>query len=250
MAGRDEGAPRLKYAAKRAGHKDIEIRLNPQARHQSAGQITGCKVLRVFPNGTDHNNVPKYEFEVGNGDISFVFDEEKMDMVAYLLDDEERGTVSQVGYNRDLLASHIDIFIVVDPTIAADVEKRAEKIRRKAVEDERRRSNVEVSEDYAEETPDELDAKIKMLQEKKAKALSKATSIPSQAPVPGNKPPEVKKTKNTRKPQTPAEKKAWGADMKRRRELKRKEKAAGIAPVPKEENAVNEANCQVGAAER
>lgn len=256
LAGQDEGTPQLKYAAKSAGYSEIEIHLNPESHHQSAGAITGCKVLRVFPAGNDRNNVPQFEFEVGNGDISFAFDEKKYEMVAYLLDDKERGTVSPVGYNRDLLASHTDLFIVPDPAINADVQKRADKIRVRALEKEKERENMEVSDDLMAESVDDLDAQIKALQDKKATAMGKGKSkIPpkSSAPVPGNKPPEMKqvgqKSKPRRTPMTPEERKAWGADMKRRREEKKKAKA-GIDELPKEENAVDQTTSPVGAAER
>ena len=248
LAGQDEDTPRLKYAAKSAGYSEIEIHLNPETKHQSAGAISGCKVLRVYPAGTDLNNMPKFDFVVGDGDINFAFDESRYAMVAYLLDDKERGTVSPVGYNRDLLASHTDLFIVPDPDVKADIEKRAEKMRVRAAEKEEQFKNEKVSEDFAPETVEDIDAQMANLQKKK----DAMTAAPpkSNAPIPGNKPPEVPKTKASRgRPKkTPEEKAAWGAQMKAAREAKAKARAT-IAPLPKEENAVHETVSPVVATE-
>ena len=240
----DPQAARMKYAAKAVGHDEIEVHLNPESNHQGAGSITGCKVLRVYPAGTDRNNVPKYDFVVGDGDIKFAFNEEKFAMCAHLLDDKERGTVSPVGYNRDLLASHIDLFIVPDPAIAADVQKRAEKMMVRAAENDVKRK-AEAEGDSL--SVNDIDEQMEELQKRKEKMLS--TPVQSTAPVHANKPPEIKQTtqKRRKSTKTPEQKAAWGAAMKAAREKKKAEKAK-IAPVPKEENAVNQTVSEVGSA--
>lgn len=231
------------YAAKAAGYKFIEVHLKPNVKLQGTGRISGAMTLRVWPDGLDHNNVPKFAFKATGGDIQFAFDNKKFVMYASVLDDNEKGVVSEVGYNRDLLATHLDLFDIPDPEIAADIKSRAELYKAKALQAEAERQPEPDLELYAAgpiESVSEIDRQIAMLQRRKDAALGAPPTQPAKT-----EPPKAKKTrtvaqmKNVQKMQA-----ARKANIE-----KRKAEAKAAADKPKEATgAEHETNSEVATA--
>ena len=219
------------YAAKAAGYKFIEVHLNPNANVQNAGRITGAYKLNVYPAGTDRNNLPKYDFHVRGGDIEFAFDKRKYVMLAQVLDDTEKGAVSDIGYNRDLLATHIDMFIIPDKDVEKDVLKRAERIRERAFQ----KKPVDGTDMtlYGEETITDIDKKIQELTEKKAKMASSTEPAP---------------TKNGKKSWTEEERNAVRERLMSARARKKAEREAEASSGKEEQVAKHETDSEVAPA--
>lgn len=222
----------IMFAAQQQGHEFIEVHLNPAIKLQNASRMTGARVIRAYDGPLDEYNIPTYEFAVTGGDIEFKRDLVKRKMVAFVLDDKEKGVVSPTGFNRDLLASHIDSFIVPDPVIAADIRNRADLLLQKRARDEKVKEEKS-AEDYEKE--------IKELQAKRDAALNKTVE---------SEPPKKPKRESKK---TPEERKAWGEEMQAAKKKKAAEreaeaqKKAGIASLPKEEHAKHTSTSQVGA---
>jgi len=191
------------YAAEEKGYKFIEVHLNSEVRLQDTSHIAGILVARAYRAGEDENNIPIYHFIVGGGYLKFLFDRRKRRMVAHVLDDDEKGAFSPKGFNRDFLATHINMLDVVDKNIAADIRQRAEAVKKKAMETRVKNKST-----------DELDKEIEALQ--KRKIAVQAENETSKAPVPATR----------RKRMSEAARKKFGADMKAARQAKKDKEAA------------------------
>lgn len=196
-------------AAQAEGYKYIKIYLNPVAKLQQP-RFAGVLQVQTYENGTDENNMVKYDFVVdGKGYLDFQFDRRTRKMTAYLLDDDKKGTVSAKGYNRDFLASHYasNYFIIPDDEIAENVRRRALLIKEAA---EKRKP---------EQPPDQesIDSLIKATEEEELRARERLELLRKQ-----------KDRDNTRKKTTPSLDPAKRAPMsaKKREEFAQKMKDA------------------------
>lgn len=117
--------------AQKQGHSFIKVYLHPAraTRNRKPVTISGAVILHGYKSGGGANGNEEYNFfERRGGTLIFRFDASEREFICYLYDDPGRGYFSSTGYNRDLLASHLDMkmFIVKDPEIHADIVLRNE----------------------------------------------------------------------------------------------------------------------------
>lgn len=115
--------------AKRHGSKFIKVYLHPNAVGNSTGPIrfSGCVELKGSMSGIGPQ--AKYTFrEIRGGSFEFQYSENEHEWICWLFDDQQKGSFSPIGYNRDLLAGHIGqrIFVIKDSLIYTDLKRRAE----------------------------------------------------------------------------------------------------------------------------
>jgi len=155
-----------RVAAMKQGYKFIELRLNPEKVRTSQQQvrITGVKCANAYSAGLAKNGIRQYDIVKQGGHLVFKLDLEEGEYKGWLYDDEEKGPYSEIGYNRDVLASHYheDRFIIVDPKIRKDVEKRAKLVKKHISE-----SLAEKEEAKPMNSVEDIDAQIEMLQQQK-----------------------------------------------------------------------------------
>lgn len=126
---KDEEAIDVIMEAKRLGHKFIKVILhrNMIQRSQNEIVISGVTILREFKKGLGTGGIPEYSFKVQGGEnLVFSFSREDREFVAFMFDDQEKGYFSPKGYNRDVLASHLDddMFVIHDEAVLEDVKAR------------------------------------------------------------------------------------------------------------------------------
>lgn len=115
--------------AQRKGHKFIKLYLNRSmvGRNQSEIVISGVVALRGIPKGSGMGGMPEYEFESRGGEaLVFRYSRDEREYTAWMFDDMGPGYFSSVGYNRDILASHLEdsFFEIRDQSVLNDVMER------------------------------------------------------------------------------------------------------------------------------
>jgi hypothetical protein len=163
--------------AKHLGHKFMKIFLHPDriGRNQKQIIISGAVVLKGFITGNDNHGRMGYTFEERRGDsMVFNYDPQEREYVCWLYDDPGMGYFSETGYNRDLLASHFNdnFFIIQDPDVYADVNLRAEYLKKNPNTKYKKKTSV----DKSLNTIDDIDSQIKFLKQRK-EILAKTEEI-------------------------------------------------------------------------
>jgi len=115
--------------AQRLGFKFMKIYLHREriGRLQKRITIGGAVSLVGYKKGQDDMGQQAYEFVERRGEsMVFDFDAQEREFICWLYDDAGQGYFSETGYNRDLLASHMDFnfFIIKDPELLVDIEQR------------------------------------------------------------------------------------------------------------------------------
>ena len=176
--------------AKRQNYRFIKVFLHRDriGRGQSEILISGCVGIQGSKVGTGGiGGLAEYEFRTVHSDeMRFTFDRNEREYVCHLLDDQGPGYFSEVGYNRDLLASHLNenYFVIQDASVLKDIQKRhalllsngGKKVKMK---------KAPVLDNNS--TSEDIDAQIKFLEEKK-KLLSDESSHDIQVPLNEDKP--------------------------------------------------------------
>ena len=182
--------------AKKAGHKFIELYYNQEliqdAELQAEVRINGVQAVRVYES-RDKQNRRTYDVVVKGGQLIFRLDEEIGEWVGEMLDDKTEGLYGEIGYNRDILASHYETgeFIIKDKRIEREVKSRLEKIKKI-----RHQKDVErVAKDTSilpslEEEKKRLEEKIEKAREQQQ--VAKSGSMPSLTAFKKNETPGMK----------------------------------------------------------
>lgn len=156
--------------AKRQGHKFIKVFLHPEIIQRNANEvaISGAIVLKAEKRGVGAGGLPDYHFTAEGGEtLIFRFNRAEREFMCWVFDDKGPGYFSPIGYNRDLLASHLEenFFIIPDEKVKKDIENRYQYMK----ENPGKRSvNAGAPILTAPtETPEDIDAQIIYLKEKK-----------------------------------------------------------------------------------
>lgn len=174
---RDEEVLDEVVEAKRQGHRYIKLFLDRSriGRNQDSIIISGAVILRGIRKGSGIGGLPDYEFQAVAGEsLVFTFSREEREYICWMYDDEMPGYFSPVGYNRDLLASHLNesFFIINDVAVLQDVQNRAQWL----VDNPKRRNQRQSNPSFAGQATkatsvDELDREIEILKERKRLAI-------------------------------------------------------------------------------
>ena len=177
----------LRLAAAQKGYKFIELRFNDDYEHivMSPARVHGVIDIRGVPTGVKRGR-PTYQIRiVKNGVLTFEFDDDKGEFVAWMLWDKEPGAFSETSYNLDLITTHNknSIWHVHDyPAVMREVKKRlklaeeiiaknkAKKIRldakRKAEQDRLHADTVGAEKDALKERLNEIEIEEGVRQKK------------------------------------------------------------------------------------
>jgi len=167
--------------AKRQGHKFIKLFLHRSriGRNQAEIIISGAVALRGIKKGSGIGGLPDYDFHPVVGEsLVFTFSREEREYVCWMYDDQEPGYFSPIGYNRDLLATHLDdnFFVVNDVAVLQDIQSRYEWL--KSNPDKRNKRQVAAAfTTGAPQSVDEIDAQIEMLKERKRLAMESGGQV-------------------------------------------------------------------------
>ena len=112
--------------AKKLGHKFIKVYLHPSkiGKGQKEVLIGGAIILRGYRKGDDDFDfIPEKD-----ANMVFIYDRNEREHICWLYDDPGKGYFSDVGYNRDLLATHWteNYFVLKEPSVYAEVKRRYE----------------------------------------------------------------------------------------------------------------------------
>ena len=156
--------------AKRKGFKFIKVILDRSriGRNQSEIHIAGAVILKGFKKGMGTGGLPEYNFEPRGGEsMIFQFSREEREYVCWLYDDDGPGYFSRIGFNRDLLASHLEekCFILSDPDVEKDVIARYEFIKSNPGKKRKQiKENIVVKDS---DSVEDIDAQIAFLKKKR-----------------------------------------------------------------------------------
>lgn len=163
--------------AQAQGHKFIKVYLNMRifGRTQNEMIISGGVKLIASQTGNGMAGLPEYSFEERSGEsFRFALDVKERQYTCHILDDQGPGYFSPIGYNRDLLATHMEegFFMIPDKEVEADVLKRAEYIKENKKKHVSKKDRPAVLTSTAN-TPEDIDSHIKYLLEKKKSILQR-----------------------------------------------------------------------------
>lgn len=191
MSKDDERSAEVRYVAEAEGHKFIKLRLNPRKMKRSLRdtRISGVRSIIGYFGGQDDAGQQKITVAVKGGDLQFSYDRQERAHIGWMLDDQTKGRYSEVGYNRDFIASHAlsgwpeSRFLIDDRdphsrSAAKDVEKRIEIIKAKlaaAREEEDLQTSISI---------EEIDSQMKALISKKEQAMK--ALVPKEEVAVGN----------------------------------------------------------------
>ncbi len=215
--------------AKRQNYRFIRVFLHRDriGRGQKEILISGCVGLHAYKTGMDGiGGTSEYEFKTIHGDeMRFTFDKNEREYVCDLLDDQGPGYFSEVGFNRDLIASHFSepYFIIKDVEVLKDIKKRYETLIALGGEKIERKKAPVLNNNS---TSEDIDEQIKFLQNMK-KTLKGEESVEVKIPVSKDETQEI----TTLSPEEIAEEKKKEANEKRvakQREKRKLEREAKL----------------------
>jgi hypothetical protein len=173
-------------AAESKGHKFIELHLNHPERYMGRKEvkILGVKMLKGYVKGRSAMGIPDFNFSVMGGEIKFKLDRQKRAYVGYLFDDKEIGPGSgQVGYNRDILATHLGTgeFKIMDESVRKDAELRLKLIiaKREKEEEAAKARQEPIQPPNKKEVLQSVDDEIARLLKKKEEITKQEPNVPA-----------------------------------------------------------------------
>ena len=188
-------------AAEDAGYKFMKVYLNKTrvSRGQKEVFIHGVKQLKAYGRGRNEEGIDEWEFVKDSGLVKFKLDRRERAYIGYLWDDNDKTKYGWKGYNRNILATHIETgdFIIKDEDILKSIHNRLEKIKafnaKHIITEEEKIEKISVGTDEKD-----LDEQIKFLQAKKeminkSREKEKPTRRPANRRSVKEEAPEIKK---------------------------------------------------------
>jgi hypothetical protein len=205
--------------AKRQGHRFIKLFLNRNMVQRNKGEIliSGAVALIGTKKGSGFGGLPDFDFKPKQGEsLHFSFSREEMEYMCWMFDDQGPGYFSSVGYNRDLLASHLeeDFFVIPDPAVLEDVKKRHSYMKANPGKKNHMREPAMMS--TTAESVEDIDAQIEYLKSRKENI--KPQTVPTESSKDEHVIPEGVPTDNV-----PEEKAPNPRDQKDERNRKQRE---------------------------
>jgi len=161
--------------AQNKGHEFIKLRLNRREIRRNAGvgvRFTGVQTIKGYRGGQDRDGMDIIDLEVKGGSLVFRLDAASREFTAYLLDDKTKAIYSEIGYNRDFIATHIvnkseaeQPFYIESKGIMRDIEKRMQAIQKLA------KNKEEVRKDEDAKSLVNINAQIEELKAKQSELL-------------------------------------------------------------------------------
>lgn len=186
----------VRFEAIHQGHAFMKLKLNPGAFRRAPREyrMCGVKAIKGSRGASDETGRPNIGIRITGGDISFIWNKEDREWIGWLLDDKDKGAFSKVGYNRDVIASHVAGVGWAKAVFHLDEKDEYTRSIKKDVED--RILRMENSQKSAEQTAEEkrlsslseIDRSMEELMARKQAMLSSAPSTAKEeAPVANHK---------------------------------------------------------------
>lgn len=196
---------RLVRAAEVEGYKFITLRAKESLMEEQELRFGNIFRLRFFQDRGLRDGRPRTSFNVEQGHLVFRYDPQARAHIAFLWDDDQPGVVSETGYNRDFLASHMDRaeWIIEDREVEKDVRERLQRMKHKAADKAQQQVEGPLSQENMDNmTLESIEAQLDFLMKMKEQRTGKPDGLVgvdgqpmvSKTQTQNNAPDESKKT--------------------------------------------------------